>query len=293
MSKANYTKRDPYQEVTDSIIKSLEQGFAPWVRPWNNVGDAIPQPYNYASKNDYHGINVLILLARTIESGYSHNGFITYKQAQDLGGHVRKGEKGTGIIFWKFLEKQEKNNQGEDETVKIPMARFYTVFNVEQCEGLDLPTIEEIPEAERIAHAESFAANTGAVIRHGGNQAFYNNTQNAIGMPHRAQFKTLEDYYATLFHELTHWTRHPSRLDRGKDTSKEDYAFEELIAELGAAFLCSQQHIPGKLQHDAYIGSWLKVLKEDKRAIFRAASQAQKAVEYLNSLQTDADQVAA
>lgn len=279
-------QKDVYQEVTNTIIAELEKGTAPWVRPWNS-GNAYP--HNAATGRAYNGINVLLLWIATTNNSYSSHGWVTFKQAKDLGGHVRKGEHGERIVFWKFLEKKEKDSVTGKETKKtIPMAKLYTVFNVEQCEGLKLPKREtvELNDHERHEAAEALIAASNAVVKHGGDKACYIPAKDEINMPELGLFKNAESYYATHLHELTHWTGHKTRCDRDLKGrfGTESYAAEELVAELGAAFLCSELGIQGELRHASYIKSWLRVLKQDKRAIFTASSLATKAAEFLHGL---------
>lgn len=287
MSKQNNTttkaKRDVYQEVTDRIIAELEAGTVPWVKPWAAAGNAMP--HNALSGRAYNGVNVLLCWATQMHKGYTSNGWLTYKQAGALGGHVRKGEKGTAIVFWKFNKRTERNEDGTDKVVTIPMARVYTVFNVEQCEGLTLPAREmvELSEHERHEHAEQLMSASGVAIRHGGDRAFYTPSHDYVQLPELGTFAEAAGYYATAMHELTHSTGHKSRCDRDLSGrfGTESYAAEELVAELGAAFLCAELGIAGDLRHAGYIDSWLRVLKQDKRAIFTAARLATQAADWL------------
>ena len=220
---------------------------------------------------------------------------MTFKQAQELGGHVRKGEKGSLVVYADRIRRTELDvDTGEEAEREIPFLKGYTVFCVDQIDGLPeryYAKVEpRLDPVQRIDHAESFFAATGADIRHGGNQAYYSVTHDYIQMPPFECFRDAESYYATLAHETTHLTRHPKRLDRDfgrKRWGDEGYAAEELVAELGSAFLCSDLDMTPEPREDhaAYIGSWAKVLKNDKRAIFTAASYAQRAVDYLHSLQ--------
>jgi antirestriction protein ArdC len=280
------SKRDVYAEVTDRIIAELEAGTVPWVRPWNAVaGNAVP--HNAATGRAYNGINVLLCWATQMHAGYTSNAWLTFKQAKDLGGHVRKGEKGTAIVFWKFNKRTERNEDGTDNVVTIPMARVYTVFNVEQCDGLKLPKREtaepETTEHERHQMAEHVMAAAGVSIRHGGDKAYYSPAGDYVQLPELATFKEAAGYYATALHELTHSTGHSSRLDRNLTGrfGTESYAAEELVAELGASFMCAELGIQGDLRHAGYIESWLRVLKQDKRAIFTASRLATQAADWL------------
>jgi antirestriction protein ArdC len=238
----------------------------------------------------------MMLWSEAMDKGYSAPIWMTFKQAQELGGHVKKGEHGSLVVYANTITKTEHNDDtGEDEEHKIPFMKGYTVFNVEQIDNLpphyyakaQAPTLTT---EERDEQLEKFFAATGADIRHGGNRAFYSNQSNHVQMPPFEFFKDKESYYATLGHEMTHWTRHPSRLDRDlgrKSWGDEGYAMEELVAELGSAYLCADLGITPEVRedHSAYIASWLKVLKNDKRAIFSAAAHAQKAADFLHKLQ--------
>ncbi|MBL27258.1 MAG: antirestriction protein [Rhodospirillaceae bacterium] len=289
-------KTDIYQRVTDRIISDLEQGVRPWLKPWNaeHAAGRITRPLR-ANGQPYNGINVLMLWASAVERGFAAPIWITYRQAAELGAHVRKGEKGSPVVYASTITRTEANEKtGEEEDRDIPFMKGYTVFNVEQIEGLPVhfhvPAEPRLDPVQRIDHAEAFFAATGADIRHGGNQAYYTVTHDYVQMPPFETFVDAERYYETLGHETIHWTRHPSRLERDfgrKRFGDEGYAMEELVAELGAAFLAADLDLTPEPREDhaAYIGSWLKVLKNDKRAIFTAASHAQRAADYLNGLQ--------
>jgi antirestriction protein ArdC len=287
---------DIYQNVTQRIVTALERGTPPWVKPWKggaSVGaDGID--VNHASHKPYQGVNLVALWAQRELSGFAASRWLTYNQAIDAGGHVRKAEKGTQIVFWKFFGKPGSPTSTEDDggdARSAPLARCYTVFNVEQCDGIELaPALPEQPIAERLAAAKAFARNTGAKVKHGGDIACYMPSQDAIRMPAVRAFATQEQYFAVLLHELTHWTGHETRCHRALRNrfGDEAYAVEELIAELGAAFACASLGVPGELRHESYIANWLKVLKNDSRAVFTAASAARKAHEYLVSLQPSA-----
>lgn len=275
--------KDVYQSVTDSIVSLLERDLAPWRQPWADskaVDSALP--FNAATGRHYSGINVPILWATAQETGYTCNGWLTYKQAQELGGHVRRGEKGQMVVFWKFLEAKEPDENGNTRTV--PMARAYWVFNVAQCDGLGETKAGEIAQPVAPDNVIQWCQSVGADIRHGGNRAFYQRGFDFIQLPRPEQFETAANYHATALHELTHWTGHESRLARtfGKRFGDDAYAFEELCAELGSAFLCASIGIANAPlpEHASYLSHWLRILKADKRAIFTAASQAQKAADY-------------
>jgi antirestriction protein ArdC len=266
-------KRDIKQEVTDTIVAALEAGVAPWVKSWTGGQSAWPR--NGSTGKSYNGVNVLLLEISAMQGGYASNEWMTYKQAAGMGGQVTKGSKGTTIIFWKIFKTEDKKT-GEEKTV--PMLRHYTVFNREQIEGLPEPVVAEpVSEAIRHERAEALINATGAKVAYGMARAYYAPATDSIGMPSIEQFDTESEYYSTHLHELAHWTGHASRLDR----SGGSYGHEELIAELGSAFVCAEIGVDGKLQHAEYIGAWIKNLKADKNAIFGAASRAKKAANFL------------
>jgi antirestriction protein ArdC len=272
--------KDIYQTITDQIIAALEQGAAPWVRPWSTAG----LPRNAVSGREYSGINTILLAM----SPYGSPLWLTYKQAKAAGGQVRKGERGTGIVLFKPFNLTDVNNPIAPEK-SIPLLRSFTVFNVQQIDNLPEKFIlVNKPQLDSFAYNEEAEMYLGkANIEHGKNKACFIPSADVIYMPSKFDFKSESDYYATGLHELTHWTGHKSRLARDFSGRFGDgaYAFEELIAELGAAFLCGHCGIDGQLQHANYIQSWLKVLKSDKRAIFKAAAAARKASEFVTGKQ--------
>lgn len=273
-------KTDAYQEITDRIIEALETGAAPWLKRWSDRPAAtLGLPHNASSMTSYNGVNVLLLWIEADKRGYNADGWMTYKQAQAKGAQVRKGEKGTRICFFKPLNVTDKDT-GEEK--KVPMLRTFTVFNIEQIDGLEY----EAPDAANtdISDILELAQAIGASVQHGGNKAFFMPSRDMIQMPTIEQFHGEHHYHATLAHELTHWTGHKSRLNRDLTGrfGDESYAMEELVAELGAAFICAQYGIDNEdLRHAGYIESWLKVLKNDKRAVFTASSKARQAVEWV------------
>jgi antirestriction protein ArdC len=288
------SRGDLYQEVTDRIIAEMEAGRLPWVKPWDtaHASCAVGLPRNAVSGKPYSGINILLLWGAVIERGFPGQLWLTFKQAKALGGTVRKGERGTVIVYAdRFVPDQERQQaKAEDrEAVAVPFLKRYRVFNAAQCDNLPdrvmrqvspLPAMSVEPEADRLAKA------TGADIRIGGDRAFYAPEQDYVQVPPQPAFRAPIDYYRTLFHELGHWTGHGSRLGRdqsGRGKTK-TYAREELVAELCAAFVCATLSITPAVRHADYLGAWLDVLKEDKRAIFRAASQASKAADFLLAL---------
>lgn len=289
-------KADVYQRVTDAIAGSLERGVRPWMQPWNagHAAGRITRPLR-GNGVPYQGINVLMLWAAAVEKGYGAPIWMTFRQAQELGGHVRKGEHGSLVVYASQVTREETDAEtGEVTEQEIPFLKGYTVFNVEQIDGLPAhfhaPAAPRLDPVQRIDRAEAFIAAVKADIRHGGTCASYSVAEDRVRMPPFEAFRDAESYYATLAHELTHWTRHPSRLDREfgrKKWGDEGYAVEELVAELGAAFLCADLDLTPDVRddHASYIASWLKVLKNDRRAIFSAAGHAQRAADFLHRLQ--------
>ena len=288
-------KTDIYERVTNKIIADLEQGELTWLKPWSagNMQGKITKPLRHNGV-PYSGINILMLWGASIEAGYLSPYWMTFKQAKELGAHVKKGERGNLVVYANTITKTEEQDDGSEEERKIPYLKGYSVFNVEQIEGLPEHCYTKpkaiIDPTRRIQHAESFFASTGADIRHGGNSAHYSGGSDHVQMPFFEAFRSPQAYCATLAHELTHWTKHPKRLDREfgrKRWGDEGYAREELVAELGAAFLCADLELAPepRADHAAYIQSWLKVLQNDKRAIFSAAAHAQRAADFLHGLQ--------
>ena len=281
-----------YDSVTNNIIAKLESGIAPWIKPWsvasNNSADM-----NAISKKEYQGVNRLILGM----SGYSSPVWASFKQWQDLGGNVKKGEKGTQIVFYSQVTKSEiKPNDPNPENSTYAMLKAYYVFNADQVEGVEFDKPEPvIAEFNPVPALDDRIAKTGAQISHGGGRAFYRPSSDSITIPDRSTFLSESHYYATVLHELTHWSGAPHRLDRtkGKRFADTAYAFEELVAEMGAAFLCADYGIQGELQHADYIGNWLTCLKNDNKAIFNASALAQKAADYINGLDAITGQIAA
>lgn len=300
MTTSRTPRVDVYTRVTDRIVAQLEQGVRPWTRPWNaeHAAGRITRPLR-CNGEAYNGINVLMLWDSADSQGFACPIWMTFQQAKQLGGFVRKGEHGSPVVYASSFKKTDTNDAGEEVDQEIPFLKEYTVFNVEQVEGLPdrFYQTQQQPNTsiERIAHADEFFRNTQAVIQEGGNQAFYSISKDFIRMPKLETFRDAESHAATLAHELTHWTRHGSRLDRDlgrKRFGDAGYAMEELVAELGSAFLCADLSLTpeDRDDHAAYIDGWLKILKEDKRAVFSAASHASKAVEFLHSLQPNATQ---
>ena len=280
-TKFSQTRTDIYQTVTDNIIAALEVGVKPWSCPWQRVPGMSGLPCNFATGISYSGMNIMLLWCSASKQGFGDSRWMTYKQAQAVGGQVRKGEHGTTAIFYTTLEKENEYG-GIDQ---IPMLKTFTVFNVQQIDGLPLTTETVSPEAtfDPLPKAENLFQKSGANIIEKGQNAFFRPSTVEVWLPERYLFSDAANFYATGLHELVHWSGGKSRLNReikGKFGS-EDYAYEELIAELGSAFLMADLGILGEVQHESYIASWLKALKNDKRYIFKAASAASKAHRYL------------
>lgn len=284
-------KTDIYTSVTNKIIADLERGNLTWLQPWQ-ADDAgqVSRPLRACSKA-YRGINTIMLWGSATEQGFTNPIWITYKQAAELGGQVRKGEKGTMVVYASSIVRSESDEAGNNVETTIPFLKNYTVFNAGQVDSLPEHFYASAQPVhnnlQRIGVVEQFFAATKATIRHGGGKAYYSPSQDSVQMPELSTFRDRESYYATLAHEMTHWTSHTDRLDRnlgGKRFGDAGYAMEELVAEIGAAFLCADLGITPETREDhaAYIASWLKVLRYDKRAIFTAAAHAQRAVDYLN-----------
>ncbi|MEZ0018211.1 ArdC family protein [Sinorhizobium fredii] len=296
MTSKTESRQDIYSRITDQIIGSLEKGVKPWTQPWNagHAAGPVTRPLRFNGEA-YSGINILSLWASAMELGFAAPIWMTFRQALELGGHVRKGEKGSPVVYANSIVKTEIDEKtGGEADVTIPFMKGYTVFNVEQIESLPghyyaLRVSSRNPD-ERLTHAEAFFAAVGARILNGGNAAYYRPASDHIQMPPFEAFFNAQSYYATLAHESVHWTRHPSRLDRSFEHHRygdAGYAKEELVAELGAAFLCADLELAleDRNDHAAYIAAWLQVLREDKRAIFAAAAHAQRAVDFLHGRQ--------
>lgn len=286
---------DLYASVTARIVTALEAGTSPWTCPWRGTGvDA--RPANATTGRPYRGINVLLLNLRAMAEGYASSRWLTFAQTQTVGGRIRRGEQGSQIVFFKMHELDRPaeaadgahapGSVGSDDRRVVPLLRAFTVFNVDQVDGLpEAMRAQPLPPTgwQPIEVAERILAASGARVCHGGSKAFYAPGPDQIQMPPRQAFDSAADYYATALHELTHWTGHPSRCNRplGMRHGIDAYAFEELVAEMGSAFLADYCGLVGRLQHASYIASWLQALRNDKRLIFTASSQAQKAADFL------------
>lgn len=294
--KPEHQRRDLYAEVTQRIITALEQGVRPWACPWKIQAGAVARPMRHNGE-PYRGINVLLLWSTAQERGYQCNTWLTYKQAEVLGGQVRKGERGA-LVVYAGRHTPADATETTDDTTELAQARAfaflrsYTVFNAEQVDGLpaaEPAMVQAHPLVTPDARAEAFFAATGARVQHGGNRAFYAPGVDLVQLPEPSAFKDAAGYTATKAHELAHWTGHPQRLARefGRRFGDAAYAMEELVAELCAAFVCADLQVGTEPRgdHAAYLADWLKVLHGDSRAIFTAASHAQRAADYLYQFQ--------
>jgi antirestriction protein ArdC len=278
-----------YTRVTSQIIDAIEAGAGTWHMPWHTSGRFAFSPINAASKKPYRGINVVCLWAATQSKGYERGEWATYTQWQERGAQVRKGEKATLVVFWKFAngsaETQDDNEEHPATNSRLLFTRGYSVFNAAQVDGYIPNSEPAIPEPERIEQAEAFFSRIPARVVHQGNRAFYSPADDTITLPPFPAFFTPVDYYSTRAHETGHWTSCAGRCNRelGKRFGDNAYSIEELVAELTAAFVCSHLGLSTEPRpdHAQYIASWLKVLKADTRAIFTAASKAQQAADFL------------
>lgn len=298
MKKKNETQRiDIYGRITDRILDDLAKGVRPWMKPWSasNMSGRITRPLRHNGQ-PYSGINVLLLWSEQMAQGFTSPVWMTFKQALELGAAVRKGQTGSTVVFASRFSKPQADGNGGEVDREIPFLKAYTVFNLEQIDGLpehySRPQAQTLDPVQRLGEADRFFRQTRASIRHGGNQAYYSPVMDYIQMPPFETFKDSASYYATLSHEATHWTAAQGRV--GRDLSRYDKdrtarAREELIAELGSCFLCADLGIVPELEprpdHASYLQSWLKVLADDKRAIFQAAAHAQRAVSFLHEFQ--------
>jgi antirestriction protein ArdC len=276
-----------YEVITRRIVEQLESGVAPWRKPWKARGNS-GLPRNLVSGREYRGINVWILLS----SGYAAPHWLTFRQARELDGHVRKGEVGFPVVYWKFGKRELLDG---DEIVEKPsvLCRYYTVFNIEQCEGLRMQPADPVEDQSQLQPIEACEQLVSSwmqkpMIGHGGDYASYNKVLDCVQMPERLCFSSAEEYYSTLFHELTHSTGHPKRMNRSTLTDFErfgdhNYSREELVAEMGAAFLAGYCGIENRTitNSTAYLANWLQALKNDSRMVLVAAGQAQKAADMI------------
>ncbi len=278
------TATDLHHQITNKIVAQLEAGTAPWIKPWKS-SNGPAMPHNAGTKRPYNGVNVLILWMEQADKDYPTAGWLTFNQAKALGGSVNKGEKSTAVVFYKKIDINEKQADGSYEKKKILLMREFRVFNVAQC--VNLPE-KFVPVAEDVSDVvcDDFAGwlkATGADISHKGERAFYRPSDDTITLPKPAAFETPSHYKATAFHELAHWTGAKGRCDRDLKGrfGDQSYAAEELVAELAAAFLCAELAVDGVMRHAEYIATWIKLLKDDPKAIFTASTKASQAANWL------------
>ena len=302
MSKVESVSADPYARITGRILEQLEQGVRPWTKPWSveHLGGRVTRPLR-ATGEPYQGINVLLLWMEAVAAGHPSPTWMTYRQAHAMGAQVRKGERGCPVVYFGTTTKRGADEgapepAGDDAAREVRFLKTYTVFNITQIDDLperfapDQVQAPSLPAPERLAHADAFFDALGIEVRHGGGQAFYSAKEDRIQLPLLEAFHDAEGYYATLGHEAVHATRHPSRLDRDLGRQRfgdEGYAREELVAELGSAFLAADLglYLEPREDHAAYLASWIKILQNDKRAIVAAAAHAERAVRFLHRLQ--------
>lgn len=277
------SRRDAYAAITDRIIAALERGTVPWRAPWRARGHR-----NALSGRPYRGINLLVLAIAALDQGFDDPRWLTYRQAMSRGGHVRRGEQGTQVVLWKWIERGDPATDPAAE--RYPLLRLFSVFNVTQCDDLALPAHEAVGPLDPLAEAEAIAAgySDGPPVMCDAESAYYAPSRDEVRLPPRASFRDAHGYYATLFHELAHSTGHPSRLNREGYQSaarfgSEIYSREELVAEFAAAFLGQEAGIdPSRVdQSAAYIASWLRALRDDRRLAVVAAGQAQRAADHI------------
>ena len=275
-----------YEQVTAKIVAELEVGAVPWTKPWRSPHSGSVMPQNFATRRPYSGVNIPILWGAAIGAGYERHHWLTFKQAKALGAHVRKGEHGTIVVFTRTLS---LGDEEDEDRQTVSMLRTYSVFNVAQVDGLAEEALEPEPLDDRIARVERFVAATQADVRIGGSEAAYVPSRDYIKMPPVAAFREASSFCATLLHECGHWAGAEKRLNRDLKNrfGTKAYAAEELVAELTAAFLCAHLGIQGELRHAGYIADWIRLLKEDDRAVFTAASKASRAADFLRSFSED------
>lgn len=290
-----------YQDITDKIIAELEAGRVPWAQPWAAAKAPLDMPHNAATGRRYSGINIVILWDAVVQRGYPRQAWLTFRQALALGGNVRKGERGVTVVYAHKFTPDEERRRAEAEARRpgsIPFLKRFTVFSVDQCEGLPddiaLPP-PPVPEGLILPQALALIAATGATFRIGGGEAFYVPAFDYVQVPRPDAYFGPINWHRTAFHELGHWTGHRSRLDRDQigGFGSPSYGREELVAEMAGAFVCASLGIVPSVRHADYLGSWLEILREDNRAIVRAASAASKAADFLLAFQRGCEEVAA
>lgn len=280
-------KQSIFERITQQIADAIEAGAETYVMPWHSAGASLECPTNAVTGRTYRGLNILSLWIEADTAGFATSRWATYRQWASVGCQVRKGERGSPVFFWERRGTRSVDDPSEGGERRRPgfVAKSFTVFNASQVEGYKPTSAVGLSECERLACGEEFIRSVGANIAFGGDRAFYSPGHDRVQMPEFGQFRSPSNYYSVLTHELVHWSGAKMRLDRklGQRFGDHDYAMEELIAELGAAFVCAQLGIPTepRRDHAPYIASWLKALRSDPRAIFTAASMAQQAAEYL------------
>jgi antirestriction protein ArdC len=282
-------QKNIFERITNQIADAIESGAPDYVMPWHKTGQSLECPINAVTGRAYRGVNVLTLWLQGSAAGFESGQWATYRQWSESGAQVRKGERGSQVFFWQQREKaSEAADDGDDRRRLGFVAKAFTVFNADQVDGFSALPVPVLSESDRNAQAEQFVRNLGAAIEHRGDRAFYSPGYDRIHMPDFGQFKSPSGYYSVLAHELTHWTGAKHRLDRNLGTrfGSADYAMEELIAELGAAFTCAKLGLrtEPRRDHAPYVASWLQALRGDSRAIFTAASKAQEATDFLFAL---------
>ena len=286
-------RRDAYQAITDRIIAALERGTVPWRAPWRTHGHR-----NALSGRPYRGINLLVLALTALEGGFDDPRWLTYRQAVSRGGHVRRGEHGSQVVLWKWVEREDPADGEPAE--RYPLLRLFTVFNVAQCDGLKLPPADGVEAFDPLERAEAIVAGyrDGPQVFHDADCAYYLPSRDEVHLPPREAFESAEALMGTEFHELSHSTGHHSRLARPAFEAgvapfgSESYSREELVAEFGAAFLCHEAGIdPSRLEQSAaYIASWLRALRDDRRLAVVAAAQGQRATDYILGRRPESDE---
>jgi len=284
---------DLHQRITDQILSCLGQGDRPWLPRWRKSAGPVSRPLRHSGEA-YRGINILLLWAKAVERDFASPTWMTFRQALELGGHVRRGETGTMVVYADTIVRTDTDDHGEDVERRIPFLKSYTVFNLDQIDDLPARFRQPAPirdDTQRIAAAERFFAASGIAVDHGGNEAYYAPALDRIQLPPFGAFVDAEAYYATLAHEAVHATGHPSRVGRELSArcGEDAYAREELIAELGAAFLCADLglSLEPRADHVRYLDHWLAILADDKRFIVAAAAHAQRAADWLHARQPD------
>jgi len=286
---AGHDRPTLYQDITDQIIAELEAGRVPWVQPWASAKAPLQMPHNASSSRCYSGINILILWHAVVSRGFSSNAFLTFRQALELGGNVCRGSTGTTVVYaHRFTPGDERRQAAEEGRTPgtIPFLKRFTVFNVDQCEGLPDAYTAEIPRPapdQILPEAETLITATGADFRIGGDQAYYDVANDRVCVPPPSRYFDPINWNRTAFHELGHWTGSKDRLDRDQSGrfGSQTYGREELVAEMAGAFVCAALGIEPTVRHSDYIGAWLDIMRADDRAIVRAASAASKAADYL------------